>query len=650
MAGPMSYAGARRFRLARSRDVMDSTLRFEVCWEGRLTHAGDFHGALELGRQQALDEPLFEVRSAASRSRVAVAGVDELYVSRRHALVEPLAGGRVRVRNVSSANTIRFDDGALSPASDRELSVPCHFMLGFHQVRIQPAEVETPELRTLPRQVPTPGEASAVFAAGNQSPIVQVNEPLIGLSSSPLASLDDQASVSLVAWLQAVARVLQSAATSEDFFDRAASAVVDLVAMDSGRVLLYDGGQWKTVAEKAGRGLEGRPLDWQASRGILASMRSKKQTTWREPGGGEGSMRESLVNVEAVVVSPILNRAGEVIGALYGDRLFGSLSARGTQITRPDAMLMETLASGVAAGLARLEQEKAVLAARVQFEQFFSAELARELALHPDLIEGRDTEVTVLFCDIRGFSAVAERLGPAGTMQWINDVFGALSECVLRHQGVLVDYVGDELLAMWGAPVDQPDHAQLACRAAIDMWQALPEINERWLPRLEVLTRVGIGVNTGPARVGNTGSHRKFKYGPLGNTVNLGSRVQGATKYLKTGMLLTAQTQRLLDDSFATRRLCHARVVNIAEPVALFELRPQADAGWQELRARYDEALGEFERRHFSKATAILGQLLDNYPGDGPSIVLLSRSATLLADELASRGTAFDPVWDLPGK
>jgi adenylate cyclase len=636
--------------------TMAPQLRFEVCWEGRLTHVGDFGGALELGRQQAIDEPLFEVRPDGGRSRVAVAGLDELYVSRRHALVEPLADGRLRVANVSSANTIRLEDGALPPGANRELRIPCHFVLGFHEVRIRqaeanPTQTDPAELRTLPRPTP-PGALSGVIPHGGKGSVGQASGPPTSpsLSALPLAALDDQASISLVAWLQAVASVLQSAATNEDFFDRAASAVVELVAMDSGRVLVYDAGQWKTVAEKAGRGFEGGALDWQASRGILASMRAKKQTTWREAGGGEGSMRESLINVEAVVVSPILDRAGEVIGALYGDRLFGSRSGRGAQISRPDAMLMETLASGVAAGLARLEQEKAVLAARVQFEQFFSAELARELTLHPDLIEGRDTEVTVLFCDIRGFSAVAERLGPAGTMEWINDVFGALSECVLRHQGVLVDYVGDELLAMWGAPVDQPDHARLACRAAIDMWQTLPEINERWSPRLETLTRVGIGINTGPARVGNTGSQRKFKYGPLGNTVNLGSRVQGATKYLKTGMLLTAQTERLLDDSFATRRLCQARVVNIAEPVALYELRPQSDAGWQELRARYGEALGEFERRHFSKATAILGQLLDSYPGDGPSIVLLSRSATLLADELASRGTPFDPVWDLPGK
>jgi adenylate cyclase len=311
---------------------------------------------------------------------------------------------------------------------------------------------------------------------------------------------------------------------------------------------------------------------------------------------------------------------------------------------------METLASGVAAGLARLEQERQALVARVQFEQFFSADLARQLTLHPDLLEGRDTEVTVLFCDIRGFSHVAEKLGAAGTMQWINDVLGVLSECVIQHQGVLVDYVGDELMAMWGAPTEQADHAQRACRAAVDIWNSLPELNERWQARLGVPTRVGIGINTGPARVGNTGSQRKFKYGPLGNTVNLGSRVQGAAKYLKTTMLVTAQTQRRLDASLACRRLCQVRVVNIAEPITLYELCPQPGEQWADICASYEQALRMFEQQQLSKATAALGRMLDRYPDDGPSIVLLSRAATLLAEQLATPGAAFSPVWDLPGK
>ena len=123
--------------------------------------------------------------------------------------------------------------------------------------------------------------------------------------------------------------------------------------------------------------------------------------------------------------------------------------------------------------------------------------------------------MTLLFADVRGFSRISERLGPAGTVNWINDIMGALSTCVLDHQGVLVDYIGDELIAMWGAPKEAPDHARRACRAALDMLAKLPELNERWRSTLKEPMGLGIGINTGVAQVGNTGSAYKFKYGAL---------------------------------------------------------------------------------------------------------------------------------------
>ena len=110
-----------------------------------------------------------------------------------------------------------------------------------------------------------------------------------------------------------------------------------------------------------------------------------------------------------------------------------SVRAKGTDSLEPpkvsevDAMMMELLASGVAAGLARVVQEKAAMAARVQFEQFFTPELARELAARPDLLKGQDRDVTLLFADIRGFSRISERVGPAKTLEWIGDVMGARS-------------------------------------------------------------------------------------------------------------------------------------------------------------------------------------------------------------------------------
>ena len=125
---------------------------------------------------------------------------------------------------------------------------------------------------------------------------------------------------------------------------------------------------------------------------------------------------------------------------------------------------------------------------------------------------------------------------------------------------------------MWNAPVAQPDHAARACRAALAMIGELPGLNERWAGRIGAPLALGIGVNTGAALVGNTGSRRRLKYGPLGNTVNLASRVEGATKQLGVPVLITGGTRGRLAAPFATRRLCRVRVVGIDAPVELFEL------------------------------------------------------------------------------
>src|SRR5262249_18269633 len=147
-------------------------------------------------------------------------------------------------------------------------------------------------------------------------------------------------------------------------------------------------------------------------------------------------------------------------------------------ITEVDAAFVQLLARGVAAGLARLEQEQAALAARGQFEQVFTPELSRQLLRQPDLLKGCDSEVSILFCYLRGFSRISEPLGAVRTVEWVSDVMEALSECVLAHNGVLVDYIGDELMAMWGAPEEQPDHARLACRAGLAMLDQLPQLND----------------------------------------------------------------------------------------------------------------------------------------------------------------------------
>jgi adenylate cyclase len=557
-------------------------------------------------------------------------------ISRRHALLERQADGSMRIENLSGTLPIGMENGPpLEPKGVRLAQLPIVLTIGKKAVRVQEVEAEAGNVRGLADVTAPP---SLQFSSLQRF-------PGLGPQSTAAGELNRQ----VLRWLQTSMGVFQSAAGSADFFQKAAQAVVDIIGLDTGRVLLLEHDQWQTRAfasgSPPGTGLRVAEDDWRPSLSVLNKVRVEKRTFWELPSIA-AEQKDSLIGVNAVVATPLLAANGDVIGAVYGDRrrtgkLFGP-----ELISELEAMLVELIASGVAAGMARMEQEQAALTARVQFEQFFTRELSEQLALQPDLLEGRDVEVSLLFCDIRGFSRISERLGPRGTVQWIGDVMGVLSDCVLAHAGVLVDYIGDELVAMWGAPAAQPEHARLACLAALDMLQAAPGINQRWSAILQEPVAFGIGVNSGIARVGNTGSRHKFKYGPLGNTVNLASRVQGATKYLRSPILVTGATHSRLAAGFLSRRLCQVRVVNIVEPVELYELAAADQPGWSELKQGYERALAAFERGDFGRAAHILSGLLEEWPDDGPCLLLLSRAATCLLAPAAE----FNPIWELPGK
>jgi adenylate cyclase len=633
------------------------TFKIQIFRKQRLAYSGELGGAVEMGRQQRADEPLFVEQLAPGGRRIAIARLEESTISRAHLRLEALSADRFRATNLSTHNVVACDDGpTLSPAKSGEFRMPALLTIADAAIRIEPAIEAEPEFEMLARPTILPSGGSSqgtaargIFRVDGAAPGPAIPSLLGEPAAAPrsILALAGQAPESIVAWLQTVIDVLQSAASSPDFFDRAAAAVVQLVGLDSGCVLTVEGEQWRTRSQFFGPRLRPAAGEVRPSARILARMKQERRTFWHAPSAaGPLPDSHSLVDVQAVVVAPILDPRGEVIGALYGDRRKSSAANLAPSISKPEAMIVETLACGVAAGLARLDQEQKALAARVQFEQFFTPELANQLTVEPDLLKGRDVEVTILFSDIRGFSRIADRLGPASTLEWISAVMGALSDCVIKHGGVLVDYIGDELMAMWGAPLAQPDHAERACRAALEMWQALPELNTHWSPKVGERFSLGVGVNTGVARVGNTGTHRKFKYGPLGSTVNVASRVQGATRYLRSGMIVTAATKQRLGAEFPTRRLCKVRVVNIAEPIELFELRAEPDRDWQAVCKKYEQGLKQFEARDFQGAAATLGQLLADNPDDAPALILLSRAVNQLVDS----DVEFSEAWELPGK
>jgi adenylate cyclase len=618
---------------------MSAELMLDVFRNHQLVFSETFSNRIELGRLKGTEprSRLFVKQSAPNGDRVAIVEPNEAGVSREHVWIEPICENRVKVTNITTSNPIHLDDDKIEGGTSRELCLPARFFLGEVEVRIQ----EPSEVRSLPPSSITPGKP--LTFSSNEIP-------------AALFELSEEQASQLSGWLESIVSVLQCAVSSSDFYQQATQAIVQLIGLDSGRVLMLSGQSWYPKAQETSPAFEHQRVA-QPSSQILSSLLREKRTVWGDPGICSWDMRASLVGVQAVVAAPILDRHGNVIGALYGDRLtkLGGKSQL-PQITNVEAMLVKILAASVGAGLARVEQElaakkqeQAALAARTLFGQFFTPELSDRLAVDPDMLKGRDTEVTLLFCDIRDFSRISQRLEPAVMMDWIGDVIGVLSDCVIDNRGVLVDYVGDELLAMWGAPTEQADQALLASHAAVAMHDSLSTLNGRWQASMGGPLRVGIGVNTGPARVGNIGSKRKLKYGPLGNTVNLASRVQGINKYLKTEILVTAATQSRVSSTFPTRRLGWVRVINLPDPVDIYELAAHADQSWLALQQGYEEALREFELQHFRQAAEMFEALTASYPADVPSQIMHSRALDLFESAPAFDPT-WHPAWTLPGK
>jgi adenylate cyclase len=611
---------------------MSNSWQVRVYEKQNLVYVVDGAGPVELGRQCDASESIYSKNERSGYCRLVIAPWDETDISRQHVLLETIGDQRMRVTNRSDRQTLRLPTELLQPKAMAEAEFPVVLTLGNKGnkvVRVMAVDTSMPSLRSLP---------TATIPPGSQ---VSRAVPLVSLARGKDKRVDFEA---ISDWLKTVVEVLQSAASSSSFFEKAADAVVTLVGLDAGKVLLWQDGNWEAVATR-NSALAPADADWKPSEYVLNRVRQDKRTFWEEL-ARELPVAESLRKISVVVAAPILDPRGEVIGALYGHR-----GQKDTPFVAPiseiEAFFVELLACGVAAGLYRMECERAVLTSRVQFEQFFTPELARELEAHPDLLQGRDRDVSTLFCDIRGFSRISKRLGPTATMEWIGGVMGVLSECVLAERGVLVDYIGDELLAMWGAPETQLDHAVRACRAALGMVKQLPSLNARWQERLGEPLAIGIGINSGPARVGNMGTQRKFKYGPLGDSVNIASRVQGANKYLQTTLLITGSVHSQLPPDFNACRLCKAKVVNIAEPVELYELVEGNRPDWPYLKGSYEEALAKFERRELRPAARILGRLVTEHPQHGPSLVLLSR---VVNEMVAPDPGEFDVTWELPGK
>lgn len=596
------------------------SVSIKIYVKSRLEYSTELTSSLQLGRQQT-DEAAPFTRIG---DRVVIAELAEKDISREHLLLELLADGTIRVTNLSKVNTVLIGaDQVLPPVESRAVSVGTLLTLFGRVIQLvgKRSASETGIFESFSHKTTPPGGAPSTVSS------------IVDVLASRRSTRDNEF---LLRGLHVVTSLFQLTTNPSEFFPLAAQAMVNVVELENAAALEWTGTEWRVLSFSARSGAKSPPPGWEPSRSILQNVRDEKRTFWRVPDVKAGQV-PSLVDVQAVVATPILDREGEIIGALYGDRRRSVSGEFALGISEVEAVLVELLTSSVAAGLARVEQELAAVRARVLFEQFFTAELARELETHPDLLLGKDMEVTLMFCDIRGLSHVSERLGPRLTIDWINDVMGSLSGCVAEQHGVVLDTLGDGFSAMWGAPVERPDHADMACQSALQILEQLPALNRRWQNAIDRPLDVGIGIHTGVARVGNIGSERKFQYGPLGKTVDVARRAQQATGPLKTSVLITGATAATTKSDYPVRRLCRVDVDPLGAQLDLLELVQHAPDDWPALKQRYESALESFERQDLPTATRLLAKILSEHPNDRAALRLLAQ----INDSLSPSGWSF---------
>lgn len=401
------------------------------------------------------------------------------------------------------------------------------------------------------------------------------------------------------------------------FFASVAATVRNLIDVDRVTILQRDQDKWvpsHDFAETTNQDDEFNSTDRRFSGTLVKRVLESGETQLFEP---SGNINVSIVDVQRAVASPIFDDTGSVLAILYADKPLGN---RDRPISLLQASLMDVVANAISNAM--LRQRDAEF--RTTTGQFFSKSVLDRLSKQKDLLEGRDAEVSILFCDIRGFSRIAHQVGPAETIRWINDVLTSLSECILEQDGVVVDYVGDAVMAMFGAPEPQSDHADRACRAALAMLARVPELNSRH-QALTANFNLGIGINSGIARVGNTGSRIKFKYGPLGSTVNMASRIESITKKFGVSCIFTGSTQAIFTESFLARKLSRIRVVGIVDPVDIYQLMPEVNAELTQLCQGYEQALGLFESQNLPEAIAQFASVIKRWSDDIPSQLMLRR-------------------------
>lgn len=267
-----------------------------------------------------------------------------------------------------------------------------------------------------------------------------------------------------------------------------------------------------------------------------------------------------------------------------------------------------------------LAEEKARASLKKAFQSYVAPSVVEEILRHPERLRlgGERRDLTIFFCDIRGFTSVSENLNPEELATVLHNFLNPMSKIVVKHGGTIDKFMGDAIMALYGAPLHFPDHARRACETAVEMIETLQQLNQEWVEQGRPSLKIGVGINSGPVAVGNMGSDTLFDYTAIGDNVNLAARLEGLNKYYGTDIIISGSTAEAVNSQFVLRELDLVRVKGKKQPVVIFELLGKAppDPDLARFLEYYHQGLQFLRQRQWQESIDAFSSALRLKPQD----------------------------------
>ncbi|MDQ8154071.1 MAG: adenylate/guanylate cyclase domain-containing protein [Gemmatimonadota bacterium] len=481
-------------------------------------------------------------------------------VSRHHADLVVGDGG-VSVRDVGSSNGTFVNGVKISEAFVRPGDALTFGKVAFQLEAIAeaPPPVAAPAMPggTIVRQVPrTP--SGGLEDSGKLHAAMAAADP---------AEKDRQK----LAILLEVSKGLTKVTDTDALLAKVADYVFQILEADRCAILVSED---QHMVQKVARDKRSATVAYQVPQSIVRTVVDEKVAVLSDNAGEDtrfGGQSILMQQVRSAICAPLVGGEDRVLGVLYVDNF--SLAKR---FGEGDLDFLIAFAGIVAIALENAnfaERSRREALTRSNFERFFTPQLAARIANAGEAIRlgGEKRQVAVLFSDIRGFTALSETMNPDAMAKHLTEYFTEMVDCVFRHGGTLDKFIGDAVMAQWGAPIGEPDDADRAMRAALEMMEQLDVLNARWRAEGRPEFKIGIGINFGDAFAGNIGSERRLEYTVIGDTVNTASRL--CSKAMGGEIIISDDCRRALARPPALEPLEPLVLKNKSQPVPAYRIR-----------------------------------------------------------------------------